>query len=533
MSENPSMPNDAGWRKVARALAEGNVVGAEGGEVFETHISYVVVGSARVYKLKKPIVLPFVDYSTAARRREFCFREYELNRRLAPRIYSGVSGIRPTAKGWELCEADDAAAIEFAVVMDRVESSQTLESRVDLLTAQPRDLEEIGRVLARFHDEAAVAPAPAGSPERWNDWAGQITQALREAPEEVLSAGGVEAACGFLERWLATAEPRLRQRLQKGHIRDGHGDLRLNHVVFANNTVEILDCVEFDDALRRNDVLADLSFLVMELQYAEREDLSRALVKAWENAGGPLEDDLLWAYAATRALIRTTVGLARAEQLRAQGPGLELRLAQELTQTLLDLAIRLSWRARPPRVVVFAGLSGSGKSSISRVLARRWGLERISSDETRKRLVGIARNDAAPSHAYEDYVSQAVYERLGREAGRELTGGRSLVVDGTFRRASDAQVFIRAMRSAGGLGAPVTLACTAPAEVLRSRVRERAERGGSDAGPDVLEAQFAEQPPSSVGISGAITLDTGGSFTSSLTAAERVVLERTVGASAE
>jgi uncharacterized protein len=528
MTENPNQAPDAEWQQVATALASGDIDGADGGDVFETHISYVVVGPERVYKLKKPIVLPFVDYSTPARRQEFCLREYQLNSRLAPRIYRGVSGVRRTPNGWELCQADDTDAIEFVVVMDRVEPSQTLEHRVDELTAQPRDLENVGRVLARFHAEAPAAPAPAGSPQRWTDWAAQITQALREAPDEVLSTGRVEAACMFLERWLELSEPLLRQRLAEGHIRDGHGDLRLNHVVFANDTVEVLDCVEFDDALRRNDVLADLSFLVMELQYADREDLSRALVKAWADAGGPLDEELLWAYATTRALIRTTVGLARAEQLGVHGPSLELRLAQELTQTLLDLAIRLSWRARQPHVIVFAGLSGSGKSSISRTLAERWGLERISSDETRKRLIGVARNDAAPSHAYEEYVSHAVYERLGREAGRELTGGRSLVVDGTFRRPADGQAFIRAMRSAGALGTPTILACTAPTEVLRARVRERAERGGSDAGPDILEAQFAEQTDSLLGISGAVTLDTGGSFTTSLAAAERIVLEHTL-----
>jgi aminoglycoside phosphotransferase family enzyme/predicted kinase len=531
MSENrldADMPHERKWQHVAEALAAGEVAGAEAGEIFETHISYVVVGPDRVYKLKKPIRLPFVDYATPERRREMCVREHELNRRLAPSLYVGVSGVRSEPEGLALCDVADPNAFEFVVIMNRVDASQTLESRVDRLVAQPRDLEEVGRVLARFHAEAPIAPAPAGSPERWREWAETLMRGLREAPGEVLSTDRVQAACSFLGRWLDAAEPLLRQRLAAGHVRDVHGDLRVKHVVFTQDSVAVLDCVEFDDLLRCNDVLADLSFLVMELQYAEREDLTRALLKAWEQEGGPMEESLLWAYATTRALIRVEVGLARIEQLRPEGPSVELRLTEELTQTLLDLALRLSWRARPPHVIIFAGLSGSGKSSISRVLSERWGVERISSDETRKRLVGVARNDAAPHDAYEDIVSRAVYERLGREAGREITGGRSVIVDATFRRPSDAQVFVRALRSAGALTPPITLACIAPPEVLRERVRARAERGGSDAGLDVLEAQLSEAQETPLGISGALSVSTQGSFIDALQRAERVVLEHTV-----
>jgi aminoglycoside phosphotransferase family enzyme/predicted kinase len=528
MSGNPSLPNPSAvrrWQQIADALATGEVSGAESGAVFQTHISYVVVGPQHVYKLKKPIELPFVDYSTPQRRREMCVREFELNRRLAPSLYIAAKGLRLENDTFALCDIDDPDAVEFLVVMHHIDTSRMLDSRVDRLLAQPKDLETLGRVLARFHAEAT--PAPGGSSEHWQNWTANLTRTLRAA-DDILNEDLITAACDFLELWVDVNEPLLRKRVADGYIRDGHGDLRLEHVVFGENGVEVFDCVEFDDALRRIDVLADLSFLVMELQYADREDLSRALLAAWESDGGPLSNELLWAYATTRALIRVQVGIARITQLSAVGPSLKLQVAEELTQTLLKLAIRLSWRARQPRVIVLAGLSGSGKSSISRVLAERWGLERVSSDETRKRLVGVARDDTAPSHAYEDTVSQAVYERLGREAGREVTGGRSVIVDATFRRSTDAQAFVRALRSAGALTSTVTLACTAPLETLRERVQARSERGGSDASIDILETQLASQLETLVGISGAITFSTHGTFLEALRRAERLVLDQTL-----
>jgi aminoglycoside phosphotransferase family enzyme/predicted kinase len=523
-----SPDDEAQWRQVAQALAEGNIAGAEGGEVFETHISYVLVGRELVYKLKKPVVMPFLDYSTRELRQRMCEREYELNRRLAPALYVGVRGVRPIGAGFALCEASDTHSVEHIVLMRRVSNEETLEYRADNLTVQPRELQKVGGVLARFHADAPPAPMPAGTPERLRAWAAQLTAAVRSAPDDLLNPGRVEAACAFLERWLTINEQLLLERVRDGHIRDGHGDLRMNHVVLGD-AVEVLDCVEFDDALRRVDVLADLSFLVMELQYAQREDLTRALIDAWSGAGGPLEQRLLWAYASSRALIRVEVGLARVEQLRRQAGSLELRVAEERTQTLLELAVRLSWRARDAAAIVFAGLSGSGKTSISRALACRWGLDRVSSDEVRKRLVAVAQNDAAPRHAYDDYVSKAVYERLGREAGRSVAAGRSVVVDATFRRSIDAQTFVRAFAAAGALAPPLTLACSATDDVLRGRVRERAERGASDAGLDVLDAQLAEPRALAVGISNATELRTEGTLNGAIDAAEAIVLDLTVG----
>ena len=428
-------PDDAdSWDQVAAALRDGLVSGMadEDLETFETHGSVVVVGGALAYKLKKPVDVGFFDYSARPTRKNMCQREVELNQRLARDVYLGVSGIRRSdGAPFELCDMDDVRAIEHVVVMRRIDPQDMLHDRVNSQRVSHEDLRDIGQRLATFHAGAPPAPLQAGSSEDVRARIAALTREIRQPANHALDRARLDAACDFLETWFATNEDVIAARHEQGFVRDGHGDLRLEHVVMSD-PVQFLDCVEFDDALRHNDVLADLSFLVMELEFAARGDLARVLVETWGERAGPINDALLWAFSSWRALIRVEVGLARLAQLE---PGLRRRVAEQQTQALLNLSTTLGWRARSPTAIIFAGLAGSGKTTLSRTLAERWGLERISSDAVRKQLVGVGGNDSAPAHAYEDRVSRLVYERLGTVSGREVAGGRSIVIDATFRRA--------------------------------------------------------------------------------------------------
>ena len=155
-------------------------------------------------------------------------------------------------------------------------------------------------------------------------------------------------------------------------------------------------------------------------------------------------------------------------------------------------------------------------------------LERSSSDEVRKRLIGLARDAVAPAAAYEDWASKEVYERLGHEAGREVAANRSVVIDATFRRPVDAQAFVRSFQGAGALTQAVVVHCTASPETLRRRVEERALRGGSDAGIEILAAQLDATRDLPLGISNAIELSTEGTLTETLAAGESIVLDATL-----
>lgn len=515
----------AAWERVADTLASGALTGDRSpAQPFQTHGSFVVAFDELVYKLKRPVQTPFMDYGSPERRKQMCLREVELNRRLAPDIYLSVKGVRAgSSGGFGLCDLDEPDAVEHLVVMRRIERDAILKHRVDQHTVQHQQLRPVGRRLAAFHARAAPV-AGAGTAEQVQSWGARLEEAVRTDPRRLLKPALLDAAFDFLNRWFSVNHRLLDQRAADGHVRDGHGDLRLEHVVMTN-PVQAIDCLEFDDRLRANDVLADLSFLVMEMQLEGREDLSRVLTDSWAEGGGPVHRRLLWAYAVSRALVRVHVGLRRLGQLE---DGFTRKPVEEQTQALLHLAIRLSWRARQPRAILFAGLSGSGKSTISSAIADRWGLERLASDDVRKRMVGIGHDEHAPPIAYEQRVSRDVYERLGRDAGLEVAADRSVVIDATFRRPLDAQAFVRAFRSAGALTDPVTLACVAEPDLLRERIRDRAIRQGSDARPAVLEEQLRDHGDHSVGISNAVELPTAGSPEDILARAEQVVLAATV-----
>lgn len=515
---------DTGWSEVADALRAGRIAGLPAGEVscHETHGSLVAVIGDSAFKLKRPVTFDAFDYGSRAARKAMCLREIEVNRPLGGDIYRGVRGVKTVGPGFALCENNDPAALEHLVVMRRVAPAERLDQQVVEDAVRIGEISALGSALAVFHRQAARGPDDHGV-STLRTWCEQRVNVIRRAPPCVLPVGKVDAAVGFLRRWIERNDVLFEERAAAGHVRLGHGDLRLEHVVPATGTV--IDALEFDDAIRTQDVLADLSFLAMELHMTHREDLTRILIDAWAAAGGPLHIPLLWFYAFTKALVRVEVGVDGHAGLDA---GLSRRIAEERMQRHLDGAIELSWRARVPRAIVFGGLSGSGKTTISASLADRWALERLSSDETRKRFAGLGHDDTAGPAAYEERISRQVYAMLGRQAGRAVAGGRSIVVDATFRRSVDAAEFVRAYRGEGATTTQLVIECIASDDVLRDRIRERVYAGGSDATIDVLEDQIHERPLYGLGVSNAIPLLTDAPHDEALDQAERLVLAHTV-----
>lgn len=495
------------WAKIIEALSAGEVAGAHRGafERYETHGSVVLVSGEVAYKVKKQVAFDVFDYSTVERRGEMCRREVELNSRLAPDVYVSANPIYATPEGYVLGDGSEAQAepVEWVVVMARISPDDLLFRKVDTRRATPADLDRVGRRLGRFHFEATPVDPSLGGSEALRAQIDARVEFISRFPDEDLDTAGLDSARRFAFAWLDLNESRLSERAEQGWVRDGHGDLRLEHVVLLDDSVQVIDCVEFDATLRAADVLNDLSFLAMELQLGDREDLTQALIGAWEKEGCPLEEDLLWFFAALKALVRVEVGLQRASQLE---PGYRRELVMEMARSHLALAQHLFWRAHGSFAIVVSGLSGSGKTSISTRLASQWGFARLASDEIRKQLIGVDRDELAPRHAYESYVSEAVYENLGRFAADEIMGGRTVVVDATFRRPEDQARFIDAMRSQGS--APLaTFELQAHEDVLRARVTDRTDHGGSDADISVLEAQLSAHPGKPL-LSDAIPIDT-------------------------
>jgi len=452
-------------------------------EVRETHISWVFLAGDRAYKLKKPVTLPFVDYGTPARRRAMCQEEVRLNRRLAPDVYLGVRAVVATpGGGMALSSAGDPDAIDHVVEMRRFDEARTLAALVSRGGVSRRTLEAVGRRLAEFHAAAGVRDAGHATAALHAALAENADTLLALAPDRDF-ARQAAALARFAEAFFAARRDELAARAGAGRVRDGHGDLRAEHVLLEHG-VEVVDCLEFNPALRVADVGCDLAFLTMDLEALGAPGAARAVLEGYRAAGGDPGDDALVAFfAGYRALVRAKVALVRAEQ-----SGDPSRFVAD-ARILLALAERLAWRARRPGLVVVAGLSATGKTRLASVLATRSGLRHLNSDPVRKRLLGVAPAARAGAAAYGQSFNRRTYEELGRLARRELARTGGVLVDATFRRAADRAAFLAGL---GGLpAASVVIECRAPLSVRLERARRRLGDAAavSDADADVVRLQ--------------------------------------------
>jgi uncharacterized protein len=461
-------------------------------EVRETLVSWVFLAGDRAYKLKKPLVLPFLDYGTRQRRREMCGEEVRLNRRLAPDLYLGVRAVAASADGLELAAEDDRRAVDYLVEMRRFNEQRTLAAKLERGELKRGEVVAVARVLAQFHARArrvAAVGVPALAVER------RMTENFHELlaiVEQRTEIAWVLALERFAHAFVVAHAQILNARARGGFVREVHGDLRAEHVVL-DETLQVVDCIEFDRGLREIDVADDLAFLVMDLAAYGGERFARVLVRAYRDAGGdPGEDRLVAFYAGYRALVRAKVALLRAAQYPASSS--EHGRESATARNLLELAERFAWRARLPLVIVICGVPAAGKSHLAQALAEVSGLPHLSSDLTRKRLAGIRPQQRAASAAYSPEFNRLTYAELGRRAARATAACGGALVDATFRHRADRETFADAFGKAAPL---LFVECRAPARVLAQRAaqRDHQPRRVSDASlPIVLRESSAWEP---------------------------------------
>jgi aminoglycoside phosphotransferase family enzyme/predicted kinase len=464
-------------------------------ECLETHISWILLTGAIAYKIKKPVNLGFVDFSTPERRRWFCQEELRLNRRLAPDLYLGLSPIHGPPERASLQGA--GPTLEMAVRMRQFPQSALLSAVLDRHGLSADQLERLADDLAAFHATAAVARPddPYGSPE--------LVKAPAVANLEVLAAGGAAAApeVAALRQWTEESYEALRPtfalRRSQGRIRECHGDLHLGNLLLEGGRIRVFDCLEFSPELRWIDAISDLAFLVMDLEHRGRPDLGAVLLNRWLGRCGDYGGLLTWRwYRVYRSLVR-----AKVCALRLRQPDLDAGTAERLQHDLERYLLGAHRTTMVPAqaLVITHGVSGSGKSHRARQLCRRQGWIQLSSDVERKRLFGAwGQGDEPPLQGdpYRSEVSAGLYERhLPEQADRILAAGYAVVVDATFLGRDQR----RRMEDLARLcGVPfLILACPITPEQARRRIEERRQRGGdpSDADGAVLEAQLRSIEP--------------------------------------
>lgn len=484
-------PASMAHERLVHALLHGDALPGppDGRRLVQTHISSLIIAGDRVYKLRKPLVLPFLDFSTPARRRDDCDEELRLNRRTAPSLYIGVQPVTGTPDAPRL-GGDEDAALDWALVMRRFDDHLLLgrmarERRVDAAL-----VDALAAGVAAFH--AALPPSPPGfgEPAQVRRWALDNLDALESTAVLAPEREALGRLRGWTESSFERLAPTLAERRDAGLVREGHGDLHLDNIVLLDGVPRPFDALEFNPALRHADIVADIAFPFMDLWRHGMPQLAWRLVDRWAQDGGDAAGlVLLRFFAVYRALVRAKVAALRG----AQGDG-EAFAAARRDLTLALAIAGLAPAAPRPRLVLTSGLSGSGKSTVALQLVEALGALRLRSDVERKRLHGLAPLDRpTPAQGLTLYGREATrrtFDHLAALAQALLAGGETVVVDAAFLHRAERDRF-RAM--AARLGVPtIVVDCQAPVDALRERLRER-ERSGhdpSDAGIEVLERQL-------------------------------------------
>lgn len=458
-------------------------------EIRETHISWVFLTASRAYKLKKPLLLPFLDYSSPEQRKQMCSEELRLNRRLAPDVYLAVQSVIPQPDGVALSHLHDPNAIDYVVEMRRYREADTLAALLRGDEATADDLRRVGRCLAEFHAECPQRVRRSSAARATEREVDRNVVELLDLVEDTQARTQIRGVWRSLTSGIGSRATELNERAGRGLVREVHGDVRAEHVLLSDS-VEIVDCLEFDPELRTLDVADEIGFLVMELIEASAQNLVAPLLEGYRQAGGDCgEDSLVALFAVHRALVRAKVGcVAAGEEAAKPRPELPHR-----TQRLLRMAERMSWMARLPAILVMCGLPASGKSHLAEHLRKLSGLPVIGSDLTRKELVGVASTErAAPAHYTPGYNRQT-YAELGRQASLATAQAGSVLVDATFRHKEDRRAFMAEI----GDHSCVLVECVAPAEVLRHRSlsREQDPARVSDADAHVVERLLEDWAP--------------------------------------
>ncbi|MBN1142494.1 MAG: AAA family ATPase [Deltaproteobacteria bacterium] len=474
----------------------------------ETHASRLYLTDGHVYKIKKTVNFGFLDFSTLEKRRHFCQEEVRLNRRFSPDTYLGVVPLRQSGAGIRFDGPGET--IEYAVVMKRLPEERMLDQ---LLISHPatlaREMERLARFIAAMH-RAAPQPEHGGLPPDLETVAANWRENFQQTEPfagQTIPAEGLAAARSRVSAFLEAEAPLLRRRQQQGFVRELHGDLHSEHVCLTD-PIQIYDCIEFNRRFRISDILADLAFLLMDLESRNRRDLAALLLQSYRNQieCGAGAERLIPFYKAYRAWVRGKVASLAMVQHREGEEEFDRRRIR--ASHYLNLAMGY---LAPPALILTCGLMGTGKSVFARELAAATGMAWLRSDAERKELAGIDPGAKVAvsygSGLYSSAMSDRTYQSLLEKAERSLEKGASAVIDASFSKRRHREPFFQLGRK---LGVPVLLAhlsCDRATLLERLRLREESGQDISDGRRELLDSQ-ARAFEAAVG-QGVIEIDSG------------------------
>ena len=475
---------------IAKALGESGIFGAADQiDYVETHISWVILSGDLAYKIKKPVDLGFVDFTTLEKRKFYCEEEVRLNRRLAPDLYIGVVEITGTVEF--PCLGGTGDVLEYAVKMQRFSADRELNHMVNTGLPDSEAFRRFATDLALFHAHADIA-----GPE--TDFATPESLTASELDnftvlQNYIGDQEMLQRLQEIESWtkssLAALNPRFARRKIEGRIRECHGDLHLGNLVYLDNRIVAFDCLEFNPDLRWIDVASEVAFLVMDLHFKGQISLARVVLNQYLEVSGDYQIvALIDHYLVYRAMVRAKVYCIQ------QSANKEINGQMDTLTKYIELAEKFRADVRSPRLMITCGFSGSGKTWVSAQLIELSETIRIRSDVVRKRQHNLDVTEDSRSGVgtgiYSPSATNAVYEELSKVAESILDAGYSVIVDATFLDKTKRDIFAGIAKRKS---VPFhILFIDAPYDVLESRIasREQEAKDPSEADVAVLKNQL-------------------------------------------
>ena len=465
-------------------------------EIIQTHMSVVCLAGEHAYKLKKAIELPFADFSTLEKRREFCEREVRLNRRLCPDTYLGVVPLVEAPDGGFRFVADgdggegEGETIDFAVRMKRLPPGRMLDVLLEKDDAVPReDIREIARRMVRFHREARRdgEVKELGAPEKLRGFATGNFEETRTMVGDLFPAALHQALERRTIRDFDHFADLLQARADGGFVVEGHGDLHARNICMTDPPA-IYDCIEFNPGFRCADVATEHAFLVMDLRFRGHAELADVYLDAViEESGDADIRRLMPMLVRYRAMIRAKVSAIAAGE--REMPEEKRRDSATAARRYLRLAAATAIGDHAPLWIACGGLPATGKSTLARTLAEAagntWPL--LASDAVRKDLAGVPPDARLPESCYTAGFSRRTYDELYRRAESATENHPVVLLDANFRSRDERT---RARETAARCGARFAIVETKAADAtIRSRLAQRAKdpQATSDADLAVYE----------------------------------------------
>ncbi|TAF09267.1 MAG: adenylyl-sulfate kinase [Nostocales cyanobacterium] len=466
-------------------------------QLIQTHVSYVLLTGDYVYKLKKPVNFGFLDYSTLEKRLHFCQEELRLNQQGAGELYLQVLPVTLLGEQYQLEGTGEVE--EYALKMHQFPQDALFSELFAQGKLNEMHLQELGRVVAEYHAKAQT-----------NDYIrsfGEVSQvrlAIDENYEQTLKyIGGPQTQQQFTEtkeytdKFFAQHSELFTSRIANNCIRECHGDLHLRNIALWHDKIMLFDCIEFNEPFRFVDVMYDVAFTVMDIEARGRKDLGNAFLNAYVEQTGDWEGlQVLPLYLSRQAYVR-----AKVTSFLLDDPGVSPEVKEEAAKTA-SAYYHQAWEYTKPKqgqIILMSGLSGSGKSTTARYLARQLGAVHLRSDAVRKHLAGIPLLERGGDEIYTPEMTQKTYHRLLRLGITLANQGWSVILDAKYDRQHLREEAIAALTEGNAQATQHQLPlqiihCTAPLEVLQERLVNRTG-DIADATADLLVSQLNQAEP--------------------------------------